>query len=152
MTRKNWTLLALAVVLGGFSLYLNRDWFSRDNIQIYHRSRPARIIFRRARSDTSAVNPIIFGFSRQLRLTSLKVVAVRDVETNKYPHALWHLATESNSVPIRDFMYGMAIKGLHPALKGAQPEPLEPGVKYRLYVEAGSFRTEHDFVPDPRTP
>ena len=85
-------------------------------------------------------------------LTPTKVVAVRDVETNKYPHALWHLATESNSVPIRDFMYGMAIKGLHPALKGAQPEPLEPGVKYRLYVEAGSFRTEHDFVPDPRTP
>lgn len=151
MTRKNWTLLALAVVLGGFSLYLNRDWFSGDNIHLYHRSRPAHI-FRRAGGDKSAVNPIIFGFNRQLQLTSLKVVAVRELETNKYPHALWHVVTESNSVPTRDFTYGMAIKGLHPALKGAQPEPLEPKVKYRLYVEAGSFKAEHDFVPDPRTP
>ena len=152
MTKKNWILLALAVVLGSFSLYLNRDWFSGDNIHIYHRSRPARIFFRRVRADSSAVNPLLFGFNRRLRLTTLKVVAVCDLETNKYPHALWHLVTESNSVPTRDFMYGMAIRGLHPALKGAQPEPLLPGVKYRLYVEAGSLKAEHDFVPDPPTP
>ena len=152
MTRKYWILLAVAVVLGGFSLYLNTDWFRGDSIHLYHRSRPARILFRRARGDTAAVNPIIFEFNRRLRLTSLKVVAVGDAETNQFPHALWHLVTESNSVPTRDFMYGMAIRGLHPAFKGAQPEPLSPGVKYRLYVEAGSFKAEHEFVPEPRTP
>jgi len=142
-------LLALAVALGSVSLYLNKDWFNRNNIQIYHRSRPARLWFRARTKDKATVDPIIFGFDRPLHLTSLKVVALNDLETNKYPHALWHLVTESNSVPTKDFMYGMPIRGLHPALKGAQPDPLQPGVKYRLLVEAGPRKLQDDFVPDP---
>ena len=46
--RKQWLLIALAVLLGGISRYLNQDWFTKDNIHIYHRSRPARMgLFRR---------------------------------------------------------------------------------------------------------
>jgi len=44
MTKKSWTWLGLAVLLGGFSLYLNKDWFAADNIQLMHRSRPARVL------------------------------------------------------------------------------------------------------------
>jgi len=153
MTKKNWTLLLLALVLGGLSLYLNKDWFRHGNIQIYHRSRPARVaFFRKNRADDSAIDPLVFGFSRELKLTSLKVFAVSALETNKLAVPLWNLTTDSNSVPIQDFTYGMPIRGMRPALKGALPEPLQPNVKYRLCVEALSFKGEHDFVPNPRTP
>ena len=154
MMRKQWLLVALAVLLGGLSLYLNQDWFANDSIQIYHRSRPARGgFFRRAkRPETPAVNPVSFWFDRQLKLTSLKVVLVTELETNKYPHPIWHLVSESNSVPTKEFLYGMKIPGMRPAVKGATPDPLEPGVNYRLLLEAGSIKAEHGFTPVPRTP
>ena len=151
MTTKNWMLIALTVMLGGLSLYLNRDWFARDNIQIMHRSRPARGAFRHPRSDNPLIDPLSFWFDRKVKLTSLKVVPVFDIETNKYPQPIWHLISDSNSVPIKEFTYGMRIQGMRPALNGAAPDPLEPGVKYRLFLQAGKQKAEHDFVPEPRT-
>jgi len=154
MTRKIWLWLAVAVLLGGFSLYLNKDWFAKDRIQIYHRSRPARAAMLRRKSvpDDSLVDPIIFGFDRRLKLKCVKVIPLSDIQTNKYPHPIWHLISESNSVPTKDFTYGFSIRGMHPAVKAAMPDPLEPGIGYRLIVEAGEFKGEHDFVPVARTP
>ncbi len=152
MTRKVWILIAVAVVLGGISFYLNKDRFAKDNIQIYHRSRPSRLAFlrrRRAGAPPSNVNPIIFGFDRRLKLNDLEVIPVSAIETNKYPKPIWHLVSESNSIPIKDFGYGVAIQGMHPAIKGAVPDPLEPGVPYRLIVAAGKTKLAHDFTPDP---
>jgi hypothetical protein len=150
MTRKQWLLLAVAVLLGGFSVYLNKDWFGNENIQIFHRSRPPR--GGRRRSDNSSINPIVFGCDAKLKLTELKVFALSDVRTNKYPHALWHLVSDSNSVPIKEFSYGAAIPGMRPFVKGLSPESLQPDVEYRLHVEAGAFKLDHDFIPTPRTP
>ncbi|HVM49616.1 MAG TPA: hypothetical protein VMU04_16430 [Candidatus Acidoferrum sp.] len=148
MSRKQWLLIALAVLLGGISLYLNQDWFAKDNIQIYHRSRPVRGGFfhrgRRVNTD-QAVEPVFFTFDRPLRLTSLKVIPVPEIETNKFPHPIWDLVSSSNSVPVKDIVYGMPIHGMRPTVKGATAEPLEPGVKYRLFVEAGGRKAEHDF-------
>ena len=148
-------LAALALALGSFSIYLNRDWFAKDGIQIYHRSRPARAGFfgrkRASSADNPAINPVIFGFSRKLRLTSVKVIPVSDIETNKFPHPIWNLTSVSNSAPVKDFVYGDNIKGMKPAVQGAIPDPLQPGINYRLFVEAGDFKAEHDFVPVPRT-
>jgi len=153
MTRKIWKLIALAAALGGLSLYLNKDWFRKGDIQIYHRSRPARAVMAlRKRPNNSPINPIVFGFSHELRLSALKVVPVSDIETNKYPLPIWSLVSESNSVPIKDFTYGAYIKGMHPEVKGIAPEPLQPSVKYRLFIQAGSFKGEHDFVPEPSAP
>jgi hypothetical protein len=152
MTRKSWMLIAAAIVLGTVSIYFNRDWFAKDHIQIFDRSRPARgPLASRRLAGNPAINPIVFGFDRALRLTSLKVIPVSDLETNKYPHPIWHLVTESNSVPIKEFGYDARIRGMHPAVKGAEADPLEPGVKYRLLIEAGAQKAEHDFVPVPRT-
>lgn len=142
MTKKQLTLIALAAVLGGLSLYLNKDWFDRGDIRIFHRMRPAR------NASEVSVAPIMFGFSRQLKLKSLKVVAVKGLETNKHPLPLWHLVSESNSAPIKIFFYGAPILGMHPEINGAQAETLEPGATYRLLVEAGSFKGEHDFVAE----
>jgi len=156
MTRKQWSMIVLAVLLAGFSLYLNKDWFAKDGIHIFHRSRPARggLFRRNKRTDdpTSAVNPVTFGFDRRLKLKSVKVIPVSDILTNKYPHPIWQMVSESNSVPVKDFNYGSPIAGMHPAVKGATPDPLEPGVNYRLLVETEQYKAEHDFVPVPRTP
>jgi hypothetical protein len=154
MTRKHWLLIALAVALGGFSLYLNKDWFAKDHIQITHRSRPARAGFfsRKHPAADSAVNPIVFGFNRKLKLKSIQVIPVSEIETNKYPHPIWHLISDSNSVPTKTFVYAQHISGMRPSVQGATADPLEPGTKYRLLVEANSFKSEYDFVPDPRTP
>jgi hypothetical protein len=154
MTKKQWALIALAVVLGGLSLYLNRDWFAGDIIQIHHRSRPARASFfrRNKRVADSATDPIFFAFDHKLKLTSLKVIPVSGIETNPYPQPVWHLVSSSNSVAIRNLSYGTRIPGMRPAVEGATPDPLEPGVKYRLLIEAGGVKAEHDFVPAPRTP
>ena len=151
MTRKQWLLIGLAVLLGGVSFYLNKDWFAKDDIQIFHRSRPGGAgFFRRAkRPDTAAVNPVFFTFDRKLKLTSLKVIPVKEIETNKYPHPIWHLVSDSNSVPIKDLVYGMRIPGMRPSVKGATADPLEPGVNYRLLIEAGPLKAEHDFARAP---
>jgi hypothetical protein len=154
MTSKQWMLIGLAVLLGAFSLYLNKDWFAGDNIQIRHRSRPARAGFgRRNRSLPPAdTDPIFFAFDRKLKLTSLKVIPVQEIETNKYPHPICDLVSDSNSVPVEEWSYAVPIRGMRPAVKGATPDPLEPGVPYRLVIEAGKRKAQHDFVPNPRTP
>ena len=147
-------LIALAVTLGGFSFYLNKDWFAAEDIQIHHRSRPARAsIFRRGRPQTKAVtDPVYFAFDRKLKLTSLKVIPVSEIETNKHPHPIMYLVSDSNSVPIAEWSYGIPVRGMRPAVKRAVPDPLQPGVKYRLIIEAGKTKAEHDFVPVARTP
>jgi hypothetical protein len=152
MTRKIWLLLGLAVLLAAGSLYLNREWFAKDIPQIYHRSRPLRAVSTRRKRDDSAVDPITFGFDRRLKLTSIKVFLLNDVKTNKYPYPIWHLVSDSNSVPTKAFGYGAPIKGMHPAVKGATPQPLEPGTSYQLVVEAPNFKGTHDFVPVAKTP
>jgi hypothetical protein len=155
MTRKHWILLTAALVLGGLSLYLNQDWFAHDGIQIYHRSKAPRSgLFRRkkppALSGESATVPVIFGFDHRLKLTSVKVFPVSDIATNKYPHPVWDLISDSNSIPTKDFIYGGAIRGMRPAVKGATADQLEPDVNYRLCIEAGPLKAEHEFVPVPK--
>ena len=85
-------------------------------------------------------------------MTCVKVIPLSEIQTNKYPHPIWHLVSDSNSVPTKDFSYGASIAGMHPAVREALPDPLEPGVNYRLIVEAGLFKGQHDFIPVPRTP
>ncbi|HOX56915.1 MAG TPA: hypothetical protein P5205_12010 [Candidatus Paceibacterota bacterium] len=153
MTWKQWLLVALAVVLGGVSLYLNQDWFASEDIQIHHRSRPARAgILRRSKPLVPAdTDPVYFAFEPRLKLTSLKVIPVHEIETNKYPHPIWHLVSDSNSVPVSEWSYGTTIRGMRPSVKGATPDPLRPGVKYRLLLETSKTKVEHDFTPQPRT-
>jgi hypothetical protein len=151
MTTKNWALIAAAVVLGAISLYLNRDWFAAEEIQISHRSSPRPVPVARQRGaapETAA--PVFFGFNRKLQLTEVKVFPLSAVETNKYPHPIWHLVSDSNSVPVKSFIYGSRIPGMRPAVKGALPEPLQPGVKYQLRIKAGPLAAQHDFEAAPR--
>jgi hypothetical protein len=40
----------------------------------------------------------------------------------------------------------MDVPGMRPALKGVTAEPLDPRQTYRLLVEAGSMKGQHDFT------
>ena len=43
------------------------------------------------------------------------------------------------------FVYGQHIRGLKPEVPGANAEPLQPDVTYRLFVTAGTAKGQHDF-------
>jgi hypothetical protein len=145
MAQKNTLLIAVLVVIGGLFMYLNRDWFQRRPIQISHRF--YRFAGRFGGAD--APTPMMFEFDRLVKLTSLRVVSLADALTNKYPHPLWYMISSSNSVPTKGFVYGMDVPGMRSAVKGATADPLDPRQTYRLLLEAGSVKAQHDFILEP---
>lgn len=153
---RNKTILAVIVilVLGGLTLSLYRDWFAATPIQISYRvspwmKSPAR---GRGRPANDVGTPIVFSLNTYLRLTSVKVVIAAEIETNKFAHPVWDLISESNSVPIASFAYGERLRGLHPVVKGATADPLEPGVTYRLFIKTRDKEAQHDFTTTPPRP
>jgi len=145
-------LLILIIIIGGggLSLYLNRDSFAPKTIQISHRVSPwlkARRTGAKRANDLG--DPVAFTLSGYYRLTSVKVVLVSEIQTNKYAHPIWSLVSESNSPPTSSFIYGGGIRGLHPAVKGSRPDPLVPGVDYRLLVTTTDKDAQHDFNVTP---
>jgi len=150
MTKKNIIVLAITLVsVIGFYLYLFRDSFRKPTIQISHtiRLNPA-YIYHPPQGTTAEELPHIIGFGLggDFKLTSIKVVPVAELETNKFAHPVWELVSDSNSVPTRSFIYGHRIKGMHPAVKGAAAEPLSANIPYRLLVEAKSIKGQQDFT------
>ena len=144
------TILIIAILVG---LYYHkdsfRDWFGSKEIQIHHRVGMRQVPARRGSADNpvfdAPVNPVSFGLDRRYRLTSIRVVPISALETNPLARAIWELTTESNSVPVESFFYGLPIRGMQPKIKGVQAEALDPGVQYRLFITAGRRRGEHDF-------
>jgi hypothetical protein len=149
MTKKNVTVLTvtfLAVI--GFYLYLFRDSFHKPVIQISHTIRPNPRYIRHPPPGASVdelPQSINFGLNGEFKLTSVKVVAVAELETNRFAHPLWEMISDSNSAPTRAFSYGLKIKGMHSAVKGATADPLVPNVTYRLFVESHALKGQHDF-------
>ncbi|HEY5232391.1 MAG TPA: hypothetical protein VIK35_02500 [Verrucomicrobiae bacterium] len=151
MDKKQWIYLAVFVVLAAVFVCAFTHWGRRPAMQISHTavSNPRRIGPRvRAGSANTAV--VTFNFDRPYRFTEIKVVRLADWKTNKFALPLWHLISDSNSVPTRKFNYGAAVRGMKPALTKAWPDPLEPNVTCRLFVTAGSVKGWHDFTPPPK--
>jgi len=141
MTKKNILLIAAAVVLAAVYAVYFTDWFKPKTVQIFHTSRNLRPRMLRG----GAVTSLIFGINQQLKLTDVKVVESDVYATNENAIPLWHLISDSNSVPVKQFHYGQFIGGMRPAVKGARPQALETNVTYRLILQAGSFKGEHSF-------
>lgn len=153
MTKKH--LVFVLVVLVALIAYVRSftDWFTPDSIQIVHTLRapmPSKRPRTRGADENPNVNAVAFSLNGKFELTEVKVVSVAELATNKYAHAYWHLITESNSTPTKGFAYGMTIKGMHPKVAGVRPEPLEPGVPYRLILAAGDLKGEYDFKTTER--
>jgi hypothetical protein len=143
MTKKNSVLIVCVLVLAGVYVFFFTDWFKPQTIQIYHASRATRGLRPgAAKSDTL---PVTFGFQRELKLTEIKVVPLAAMQANKDTLPIWHLISDSNSVPIKFFFYGERIRGMKPEVPGSRPEPLQTNVTYRLFVAAGSIKGQHDF-------
>jgi hypothetical protein len=141
MTVKNWLLVLVAVVLGTVYVIYFTDWFKPKTVQIFHTSRNLHL---RA-GQANAAPSLIFGISRPLRLTEIKVVPLDAWQTNKNVLPVWHLISVSNSVPVKMFTYGRNIPGLKPAVPGDRPGLLDTNVLYRIFITAGKTTGQHDF-------
>ena len=148
MTRKTLLLILALVALAGFSFYLNKDRFRSEGIQIGERwVAPRPGMQRRGQKADSRV--LLFLLDRKAALTSVKVIPLADIQTNKYPHAIWSLTTESNSIPVKEFFYGVTLRGMKPAVKGAIATPLDPNPQSRLFLETESQKLTYDFFGSP---
>jgi hypothetical protein len=145
MTLKSWLLVAVAIVLLGVYIAFFTTWGRHPTIEVLTQIRPPLRGNRSTPEGEVPVNPILFSFPHDLRLTEIRVVAVDDEKTNKFPHALWHLISDSNSTPTRAFAYGAKLRGMKPKIPRAEPEPLQPDVYYRIYLAAGKARGDKTF-------
>ena len=145
MTKRNVLLIVLTVLLVGFCLYLNRGWFVTEKLQITHRSGPPLRFARFGpQNNKQLVLPLFFELNRKLKLTSVKVIPLGELETNKYAHPVWELVPILRPVATKGFQYGGEIPGMKTSVPGAIAESLQPGVTYRLQLEAGSFKADYD--------
>jgi hypothetical protein len=143
MTKRTLVLIGVAAVLGFVYVAFFKNFFRAPEISMIAQIRPAR--GGKVAPGEIPVDPVSFAFDRKYALTSVRVVAEADEKTNKYPHVLWHLITDSNSAPTKVLIYGQPPKGMKPKVPRARPEPLEPDVVYKIYVEAGDAKGEKRF-------
>jgi hypothetical protein len=142
MTRKSLLQVLLVVALATVYGVCFTDWFHTKTLKISHtRSRNERFL---SRHGLPLAN-VVFRVNPKACFTELKVMPLAEYETNKSTVAVWHLVSDSNSVPMDDFIYGQHIRGMHPAIKGVGAEALETNVTYRLFITAGSIKGQHDF-------
>lgn len=153
MSKTKFLMVVITVFgLAGLSLYVNRDWFSGQTIHISHRVSPWAAKAPRGKrvAPPGPGNPVVFNFDPFCRFSSIKVFVAAEIETNKYAHPIWDLTTDSNSIPVSTFSYGARIRGMRPTVKGATADPLQPEVVYRLLVETGGRKLQHDFITTSR--
>jgi hypothetical protein len=149
MTKKNWLMTIVLVVLASVYVFYFTDWFKPKIIHISSTSRAIRSRFQNAAAGNLAPVPVIFSLEPQSKLTEIKVVPLAVWQTNQSVLPVWHLVASSNSMPVKTFVYGQPIRGLKPEVPGASAEPLRPDVTYRLFVTAGSAKGQHDFEVKP---
>jgi hypothetical protein len=155
ISKKEIVLVALVVLMAGLYVYYFTDWFRPKFIRIEYTVRSLREAWggngRRADAGKQAHN-VTFSLHKDYRLTSVQVVTAAESRTNKYAHALWSLTSKSGSAPVNSIAYGMPIEGMEPSVTGGpEAEPLEPGVEYRLIVEARSVKGTNDFSVPTRS-
>jgi hypothetical protein len=149
MNKKNCVLIAIVVVLAGVYVVYFTNWFQPRAIHI---SSTTRRIIQTDQNARAAAAPIRLYFDlggADYSLTEVKVVPLAGLQTNKFAQPVWHLVSDEGSDDVNAFFYGENIRGMDPAVAGARPEPLQPGVTYRLFVAAGRARGQHTFTNGP---
>jgi len=154
MNKRQLTLLFVLLVLAGSAVYMLKDSFASEPIQISCLIRPAQPS---RQSTTARREPpsgipgynVTFAFDRKVALTSVKVFPLQDVLTNKYPHAIWNLQSASNTMPTKSLIYGGRMRGLQPTVKDDQADPLLPGNSYRLVITTPTETAQRDFQIPP---
>ena len=140
MLSKQTVLIFLAILLAGIYIYFFTDWINRPRIQLIAQTRPIQ-----PKGPTAKVYPVSFLLDGQYQLTSIKVVPLGALATNRFAQPMWHLVAYTNVSPVEGFLYGQRIPGMRPWMTNDLPHQLEPNTKYRLVVEAGRARGQIDF-------
>jgi hypothetical protein len=141
MTKNNWMLVLLAIVLFAVYAVYFTDWFKPKTLMISSAYRDLH----RGPARPGMLRPMMFRLGLPARLTDVLVVPFDAYQTNKNIPPLWHLTTSSNSIPTREFFYGEYIGGMHQAIKGTHPFDLETNVPYLIIVHAGKVEGTHKF-------
>ena len=144
MTKQSVVLIAVALMLAAVYAVFFTDWFQKPRIQILPQIRPPLRNSRVTPGDIP-VYPVTFAFDRKYQFTEIKVVAVDDEKTNKFPHAVWHMISDSNSIPTKAVQYGSKLRGMKPQVPRAEPDLLQPDVSYHLYLAAGNAKGDVKF-------
>jgi hypothetical protein len=132
MNKKSWFLILVAVALCVCYVIFFSNWFKSKNILI---------------ADNERFGRVVFSLSQPYELTSLKVVSVSALSSNKYALPVWALKSDTHSTPIKLFSYGQHIQGMKPAVPDTRPIPLDKGTVYRLFIESAGIKAQHDFTP-----
>ncbi len=147
MSRKEVFLIGFVVVLAGLYAVCFTGLFKPKVIHIEHAARPLREAWtgngQRIDPTGTQLNNISFSLHQDYRLTSVQVF--RSADTNNDAHVLWHLVSKAGSEPVDTIAYGTDIPGMDSSISGTTAEPLEPGIEYRLVVEARSAKGADDF-------
>jgi hypothetical protein len=132
MNKKSWFLILVAVVLCVCYVIFFTNWFKPKNILI---------------ADNERFGRVVFTLGQPYELTSLKVISVTALSSNKYALPVWELKSDTHSAPIKLFSYGQHIQGMKPAIPETRPIPLDKGTAYRLIIESKGIKAQHDFTP-----
>ena len=138
MRKNNIFWFGLLLVVGGIYIHYFTHWFENREIAIIASFRPSR-------RPGETVPPVFFTLNDNYKLSSVKVIPLEDGKFNPRAAPVWHLVSDSYWGRTRAFFYGQPIQGMKPALEGARPEPLRPGMVYRLIVSAGGSTGHKDF-------
>ncbi len=144
MSKKNIAMLLLLLTLGAIYVFNFTDLFRTPTLEITTRIRP-QISRKGKNASVPMANSISFLLNGKYQLTRVKVVEENDFKTNKYAHPLWHLISESNSVPTKAIFYGQPIAGMKAEIAKTKPENLRPAVSYVLFVEANDLKGQTSF-------
>src|SRR4051812_24909679 len=109
MTAKKLSIAAALIVVAMIYYYLYGDAFKKHPVDIVVTMRPhigTRMFWMVDNNNEPTVDTTVFALGNEYKLTSVKVVPLSDAETNKYPHPIWEIISESNSVPTSTFAYG----------------------------------------------
>jgi len=149
MTKKNSFLIVILLVMASVYVACFTQWFRPKTIHISHTIRPGRF---NNRPGEAAAPLLAFGLGGDYELTEIKVVPLAALQANPLAQPVWHLVSDSKSAPVKFFIYGQGIRGMKPEVPGVRPQPLQPNVTYRLLVQAGSLKGQHDFQTVAKPP
>jgi hypothetical protein len=149
MTIKNWfQLFALLALTTVYAVYFT-DWFKPKIIHIVSTSRGNQYT-RRARRNAGnpPAIPPNFMLDTDRKLTDVKVVLLSAWQTNHDVVPMWHVTCRSKAEPVLRFTYGHEeeLPELEPAVPGTHAQPLEPDETYRIFLKAGAYKGQQDFV------
>src|SRR3954471_10141701 len=112
MTAKKLLIVAVIALVAFIYYYLYKDSFKKAEIKIRVTMRP-KIGPRMHAPHNANAGPdqdnVIFVLSGEYKLAAIEFIPLSDAATNKFPHPIWQLVSDSNSVPTGTFVYGRGI-------------------------------------------